>query len=145
MLKDRIDALIESAMKEKDGQTLSVLRMIKSNMLVLEKSGAEYNEDSELKMLTKMKSSIEDSIAQFVAGGRSDLADNERFGLEVVKGFLPKEASEDEIKECVESAIGKLDHAPSMKDMKFIMDEVHQQYPTVNGKVVSQILKEKTL
>lgn len=144
MLKDRIDALIESAMKEKDGQTLSVLRMIKSNMLVLEKSGAEYTEDSELKMLTKMKSSIEDSIAQFVAGGRSDLADNERFGLEVVKGFLPKEASEDEIKECVESAISKLDHAPSMKDMKFIMDEVHKQYPTVNGKVVSQILKEKT-
>jgi len=144
MLKDRIDALIEGAMKEKDGQTLAVLRMVKSNMLVLEKSGAEYTEDAELKMLTKMKSSIEDSIAQFVAGGRSDLADNERFGLEVVKGFLPKEASEDEIRDCVESAIGKLDHTPSMKDMKFIMDEVHKQYPTVNGKVVSQILKEKT-
>lgn len=144
MLKDRIDALIEGAMKEKDGQTLAVLRMIKSNMLVLEKSGAEYTEDAELKMLTKMKSSIEDSIAQFVAGGRSDLADNERFGLEVVKGFLPKEASEDEIRDCVESAIGKLNHTPSMKDMKFIMDEVHKQYPTVNGKVVSQILKEKT-
>ena len=120
MLKDRIDALIEGAMKEKDGQTLAVLRMVKSNMLVLEKSGAEYTEDAELKMLTKMKSSIEDSIAQFVAGGRSDLADNERFGLEVVKGFLPKEASEDEIKTKVNEIIDTLDHTPSMKDMKVV-------------------------
>lgn len=143
MLKDRIDALIEGAMKEKDGQTLAVLRMIKSNMLVLEKSGAEYTEDAELKMLTKMKSSIEDSITQFVAGGRSDLADNERFGLEVVKGFLPKEASEDEIKTKVNEIIDSLDHTPSMKDMKFVMDEVHKVYPTVNGKIVSEILKSR--
>lgn len=143
MLKDRIDALIEGAMKEKDGQTLAVLRMVKSNMLVLEKSGAEYTEDAELKMLTKMKSSIEDSIAQFVAGGRSDLADNERFGLEVVKGFLPKEASEDEIKTKVNEIIDSLDHTPSMKDMKFVMDEVHKVYPTVNGKIVSETLKSR--
>lgn len=143
MLKDKIDALIESAMKTKDEKRLSTLRMIKAGIVVLEKSGLEYNKASELKMLTKMKSTIEDSIEQFTIGGRPDLADKERLDLEIVKEFLPKEASSEKIEEAVNKAIDSLDHAPSMKDMKTIIDEVHKVYPAVNGKIVSEILRKR--
>ena len=141
MLKDRIDALIQSAMKNGEELRLNTLRMIKSAMLVAEKSGDEYTEASELKMLLKMKASIEDSIKQFTEGGRTDLAEKEQKGLEILQEFLPKEASEDDIKAFTNEVIDDLDHPVSMKDMKNILSEVQKRYPTANGKIVSEVVK----
>lgn len=143
MLKEQIDKLIANAMFAKDEKRLGVLRMVKSAMLVLEKSGAEYNKTSELKMLLKMKAAMEDSIAQFTAGGRADLADNEKAGLEILNEFLPKEASEDDIKAYVNEVIDGLGHDVSMKDMKTILSAVQAKYPTSNGKVVSEVVKSR--
>lgn len=143
MLKEQIDKLIANAMMAKDEKRLGVLRMVKSAMLVLEKSGAEYNETSELKMLLKMKAAMEDSIAQFTAGGRADLADNEKAGLEILNEFLPKEASEDDIKAYANEVIDGLGHDVSMKDMKTVLSAVQAKYPTSNGKIVSEVVKSR--
>ena len=143
MLKNEIDALIQSAMKSGDETRLNTLRMIKSAMLVLEKSGETYTEASEMKMLLKMKASIEDSIKQFIDGGRLDLAEKEKSGLKILSEFLPKEASEDEIKDYTNEIINGLDHQVSMKDMKNILSEVQKKYPTANGKIVSEVVKGK--
>ena len=62
MLKDKIDALIQSAMLEKNNDRVDTLRLMKSQMLVAEKSGEEYTEQVEMKLLLKMKASIEDSV-----------------------------------------------------------------------------------
>ena len=51
MLRDTINTLIAEAMKEHNQERLDVLRLIKNQLLVLEKSGQEYNEQSELKTL----------------------------------------------------------------------------------------------
>ena len=125
MLKNEIDALIQSA------------------MLVAEKSGEEYTEASELKMLLKMKASIDDSIKQFTEGGRTDLAEKEQKGLEILQEFLPKEASEVDIKTYTNEVIDGLDHPVSMKDMKNILAEVQKKYPTANGKIVSEVVKSR--
>jgi len=143
MLKNEIDALIQSAMKSGDETRLNTLRMIKSAMLVLEKSGETYTEASEMKMLLKMKSSVEDSIKQFTDGGRLDLAEKEKNGLRILSEFLPKEPSEDDIKDYTNEIIDGLDHQVSMKDMKNILSEVQKKYPTANGKVVSEVVKGK--
>ena len=143
MLKNEIDALIQSAMKNGEETRLNTLRMIKSAILVAEKSGEEYTEASELKMLLKMKASIDDSIKQFTDGGRIDLAEKEMDGLKILQEFLPKEASEDEIKAFTNEIIDSLDHQVSMKDMKNILAEVQKKYPTANGKVVSEVVKRR--
>ena len=143
MLKNEIDALIQSAMKNGEETRLNTLRMIKSAMLVAEKSGEEYTEASELKMLLKMKASIDDSIKQFTEGGRTDLAEKEQKGLEILQEFLPKEASEDDIKTYTNEVIDGLDHPVSMKDMKNILAEVQKKYPTANGKIVSEVVKSR--
>lgn len=143
MLKNEIDALIQSALKSGDETRLNTLRMIKSAMLVLEKSGDAYTEASEMKMLLKMKASIEDSIKQFTDGGRADLAEKEKSGLKILSEFLPKEASEDEIKDYTDQVITCMDTPVSMKDMKFILSEVQKRYPTANGKIVSDVVRSR--
>lgn len=143
MLKNEIDALIQGAMKNGEEMRLNTLRMIKSAMLVAEKSGEEYTEASELKMLLKMKASIDDSIKQFTEGGRTDLVEKEQKGLEILQEFLPKEASEDDIKTYTNEVIDGLDHPVSMKDMKNILAEVQKKYPTANGKIVSEVVKSR--
>lgn len=143
MLKNEIDALIQGAMKNGEEMRLNTLRMIKSAMLVAEKSGEEYTEASELKMLLKMKASIDDSIKQFIEGGRNDLVEKEQKGLEILQEFLPKEASEDDIKAFTNEVIDGLDHPVSMKDMKNILAEVQKKYPTANGKIVSEVVKSR--
>ena len=143
MLKNEIDALIQSAMKSGDETRLNTLRMIKSAILVLEKSGETYTEASEMKMLLKMKASIEDSIKQFTDGGRADLAEKEKSGLKILSEFLPKEASEDEIKDYTDQVITCMNTPVSMKDMKFILSEVQKRYPTANGKIVSDVVRSR--
>ena len=143
MLKDKIDALIQSAILEKNNDRVDTLRLMKSQMLVAEKSGEEYTEQVEMKLLLKMKASIEDSIKQFTDGGRSDLADNEKKGLAILQEFLPKEASEDEIKDYTNQVITCMDTPVSMKNMKFILSEVQKRYPTANGKIVSDVVRSR--
>lgn len=143
MLKNEIDALIQTAMKNGEETRLNTLRMIKSAMLVLEKSGETYTDASEMKMLLKMKSSVEDSIKQFTDGGRLDLAEKEKNGLKILSEFLPKEASEDDIKDYTNEIINGLDHQVSMKDIKTILAEVQKKYPTANGKVVSEVVRNR--
>jgi len=143
MLKEQIDKLIANAMIAKDEKRLGVLRMTKSAMLVLEKSGAEYNEASELKILLKMKAAMEDSITQFTACGRTDLADNEKADLDILNEFLPKEASEDDIKAYTNEVIDGLGHDVSMRDMKTLLSAVQAKYPTANGNIVSEVVKSR--
>ena len=123
MLKNEIDALIQGAMLKKENDRVETLRMMKSQMLVAEKSGEKYTDQTEMKLLLKMKASIEDSIKQFTDGGRPDLAENEKKGLAILQEFLPKEASEDEIRDYTDQVITCMDCPVSMKDMKFILSD----------------------
>lgn len=145
MLRDKIDSLISEAMMkgESEKKRLETLRLIKSNMLVLEKSGKEYTDASEMNMLLGMKKAIMQSITEFTGGNRLDLVENEKAGLEILGEFLPEEASEDEIIAYVNTVIDSLDHAVSMKDMRDILAKTQAKYPTADGKLVSAVVKSR--
>lgn len=148
LLKDNINTLIASAMKERDAERLETLRMIKAQLVNLEKSGVDYNEQAETKALLKMVSAHEDSIKQFEAAGRNDLAEQERKELEIIKEFVPEQPSDEDIEkyaiaviDCyVDSLENKEDFG--MKHMKNILARVKERYntPTV-GKIVSECVK----
>lgn len=145
MLLNIIDTKIHAALKEGNAKRAESIRLIKAELLKQYKAGKpeDYTEEKELKTLLKLKTQIDDSIEQYTNANREELAEKERFDLSVLVEFLPKEATEEEIVEATNKAIDELGRKPTMGDMKTVMSKVKEAYPTANGKVISEILKER--
>lgn len=104
---------LKEAMKAKDTDRLNVLRGILSaftNELVATGKTPQEVVDDELAMKVLMRASKQrkDSIEQFVAGGRPELADSEKAELAIVEKYLPAMMGEDEIKKVVEAKKAEL-------------------------------------
>lgn len=146
MIHTEIDKHIASAMKERNMDLLNVLKLIKSEFVKAEKDGVKLDEVSETKILLKMMSQREDSIRQYVDGGRQDLADNEQKEIDVIKEFIPKQPTDEEIEEYTRASISAYvltkdaGYKLSMRDMKPLMNVVQEKYPSANGKIVSKVL-----
>ena len=141
MLYTKLNSLIAEAMKNKDNDRVSVLRLIKTELVKKEKEGKELTEAIESAVLTKMVSQREDSINQFKQANRMDLVENEQKELDIIKEFAPKQVSDEDIIAETEKVIANMGGAVTMKDMKNILAEVQKVYPTANGKIISQVVK----
>lgn len=146
MLNTEIDKHIANAMKERNIELLNVLKLIKSELVKAEKDGVTLDEVSETKILLKMLSQREDSIRQYIDGGRKDLADNEQKEIDIIKQFVPEQPTDEEIEEYTRGFIPayvltkKAGECLSMKDMKPLMNIVKEKYPSANGKIISKVL-----
>lgn len=146
MLTEKLNSLIAEAMKAGDKERTEVLRLIKTALVNVEKSGVKLTEDTELKALMKMVSQREESIKQYTEAGRDELAQQEAYEIGVIKEFIPEQPSDDEVNGYIDLIIAEYrathDEPLSMKDMKPIMDLVKAKYnlPTV-GKLVSNRVK----
>lgn len=146
MISNKIDEMIASALKNRETDLLNVLKLIKTEFVNAKHNNVELNEVNEVKILLKMASQREDSIQQYINGGRNDLAEAEKKELEIIKSYTPKQATDEEIAEYTSGVItvykaSKEDgYTLSMKDMKPIMSIVKEKYPNANGKVVSTTL-----
>lgn len=144
MLSTRIDNLISESLKNQDHNRLSVLRLIKAELVKKEKDGVKLDEKSEGMILQKMISQREDSIKQYNSASRKDLVESETIELNIIKEYAPKQVSDDEIKNKAREVINDLSKSKqiTMKDTKEIISIVQETYPTANGKVISQVIKE---
>ena len=140
MIRNNIETLIAEAMKNKDAVRLSVLRLIKTEFVKAEKDGKTIDEATEAVMLTKMVAQREDSIKQFAEAKRYDLVECETAELDILKEYAPKPVSDDDIKEALQKMVDD-GLEPSMKNMKEFMSRIKIIYPTANGKVVSDFIK----
>lgn len=125
---------------------LEVYRSIKNAITVEEKkTGNEIKPEEEAKLLMKLATQHKDSIEQYKKGGRQDLAEKEEKELAIISEYIPKEPTEEEITKLVKETIAKIEAETSakieMRNMKDIMAAVKQVYPTVDGKLVSGIVK----
>ena len=104
-LKDKINADLKEAMKSKDKIKLNTIRSIRALILDFEKSGAakELTQDDEIKMLSSAAKKRREAIEQYEKAGRLELAENEKFELNVIEEYLPKQLTEDEILKNVKS------------------------------------------
>ena len=138
---------IKEAMLNKNASELKTLRLIKAEFTKAEKDGVEINDISSFKILNKMMAQREDSYNQYVSANRLELANIEKEEMDIIATFIPKQPSEEEIKEFVSNAIQNYIEGQgegfklSMRDMKPILTMVQETYPTVNGKIVSDIIK----
>lgn len=144
-MKDELNAYIAQAMKNGESDKIKVLRSIKTLFTNFEKEGKELTDADEIKILLKLKSQYEDSINQYANAGRNDLVSDEKNELDVLLQYIPKQPTNEEIelytKEIINKMISERNESISMKDMKYILSEVQKIYPTANGKIVSQIVK----
>ena len=146
-LKDKLVGDMTAAMKAKDANRLSTLRMAKAALMNEENKrgvGAVLTDDEVMKILTSLVKQRKDSIEQFTASGRTELADKEKAELAVLEEYLPQAASADEIAAAVDGAIAETG-ATAMKDMGTVMNAALAALAGKNpdGKLVSETVKTK--
>lgn len=128
-LFDQISNDIKEAMKARDKVRLETLRNIKKVFIEAKTApGADDTlEDADaLKILSKLAKQGKDAAVTFVTQNRQDLADNELEQVKVIEEYLPKQMSEEEIKQAVKEIIAATG-ATSMKDMGKVMGTASKQ------------------
>ena len=146
-LKDRLVADMTQAMKDKDTNKLSTLRMAKAALMNEENKrgvGTVLSDDEVTKVLQSLVKQRKDSIEQFTANNRLELAEKEQAELAVLEEYLPKAATPEEVSAAVEAAVAETG-ASSMKEMGAVMKATLAKLAgkTVDGKLVSETVKAK--
>ncbi len=119
------------AMKNKEKQKLSVIRMVKSSLQNESiKLGHELTEEEELTVLTREVKQRKDSLQEFDKAGRSDLVQNLDEELSILTAYLPKQLSEEEVDLLVKQVIAETG-ATSKQEMGKVMGAL---MPKVKGK-----------
>ncbi len=127
MLKQRIQDDMKSAMKGGDKRRLGVIRLIMAAIKQREvDERIELNDEQILAVLDKMVKQRRDSIEQYEKAGRDELADQEKFEIEVLQDYLPEALSEEEITNLIKQAITDTG-AESMRDMGKVMGQLKPQ------------------
>ena len=144
-LKEQIISDLTGAMKAKDAERVSTLRMVKANLMNRQiERGGELTEEEVAKALQSLVKQRRDSIEQYEKAGRTELAAKEALEIGHIEAYLPKAASPEEIEQAVADAVAE-SGATSMKDMGAVMKGAMAklQGKTVDGKLVSEFVKSK--
>lgn len=105
-LKDRITEDMKSAMRARESDRLSAIRMLLAAIKQREVDERVTLDDSQIAaVVDKLAKQRRDSITQFEAGGRLDLAEREKFELTVLLAYLPAQADDQEIASIVDQAV----------------------------------------
>ena len=132
MLRDEINTALKDAMKARDEWRVSTLRLvnaaIKNADIDAQGRGREVLADDEIAgLLQKLIKQRQESVEIYDRAGRKDLADRERGEIEVIRGYLPKQMSEDEARVAIGTVIQQTG-AQGMKDMGRVMAALKQGY-----------------
>ena len=123
-LKARITDDMKAAMKAKDAQRLGAVRLALAAIKQREVDERKDLSDADvLAVLEKMIKQRRDSIQQYTAGNRKDLADQEQFEIDVLAAYLPQQASEAEVDAVIGEAIAATG-AKGVADMGKVMGQV---------------------
>jgi uncharacterized protein len=127
MLKQHIQGDMKSALKAGDKRRLGVVRLILAAIQQREvDERVELDDTQVLAVLDKMVKQRRDSVGQYSAAGREDLAEVERYEIEVCQGYLPQALTETEIAALIDAAIAATG-AAGMKDMSKVMAQIRPQ------------------
>lgn len=144
-LKERIISDLTEAMKAKDADRVSTLRMVKANLMNRQiEKGGELTDDEVSKALQSLVKQRRDSIEQYEKAGRSELAAKEAAEISHIDVYLPQAASPEEIEQAVAEAVVETG-ASTMKEMGVVMKAAMAklQGKTADGRLVSESVKAK--
>jgi len=140
-LKSQLQSDLTEAMKARDEVKVATLRLLKAATMKFEVSGkekVEATDDDVLKILKKEVKQRQDSIEQFEAGNRHDLAEIERKQLAVLEGYLPTQMNADELKAII-TGTGTKSPSDMGKVMGLAMKKVAGQ---ADGSMVREMVQK---
>lgn len=132
-MRSRIGAGLKEAMKAKDAERLSTLRLINAAIKDREISmrgdgeASEVGDDVVLGILGKMVKQRQESARQYEEGGRLELAEKEVSEIRIIEEFLPRQLDADETSAAIDAAIA-LTGAESIRDMGKVMGALKDKY-----------------
>lgn len=142
-MKERLLNDLVAAMKNKDKDTLSVLRMVKGAIQLEEiNKKSELNDEDFISVVSKQIKTRKESILEFEKAGRSDLVEQTTKEVEILNKYMPEQLSEDEVLKIITEAFNTINPV-SQSDMGKLMGFVT---PKLKGKAdmsfVSKTIKE---
>ncbi|CAG9608111.1 GatB/YqeY domain-containing protein [Pseudoneobacillus rhizosphaerae] len=139
-LLERLNNDMKQAMKNKEKDKLSVIRMIKATLQneAIKLGKQELTEEEELTVLSREMKQRKDSLHEFDKAGRIDLVEKLQQEISVVEIYMPKQLSEEEIADIVKQAIVEVD-ATSKADMGKVMSAI---MPKVKGKADGSLVNK---
>lgn len=145
-LRERLDAEMKAAMRDKDPVKLSTIRMIKSAMKYKETEPGATGPLDDGGIVAVVVSELKkrrDAIAEYEKAGRPELADKERGELKILEAYLPEQLTAAELEKVVDEAIVATG-AKGPKDMGAVMKAlVPKTQGRADGKAVSDLVKKK--
>ena len=146
-LTEQIQKDITTAMKARDEQRLSCLRMVKTALKNREIEKMAPLDDKEAQqVLSTLIKQRKESVEQFTKGGRQEMADKEAAEIKLIEAYLPKAAGEEEIVAGVKAVIAEMG-SPTMKEMGTVMKNAMARFSAagmrVDGKMVSEVVKRE--
>ena len=146
-LKEKISNDLKQAMRGREAETVSVLRMLLSAVKDCEISlrkgdDVSWTDEQIMEVLSSEVKKRKDSITAYDQGGRDDLSEKERSELKILEKYLPEQMSDKELEKIVKKTVETQDFA-SLRDFGKIMGQV---MPLVKGKTdgnkVSEAVKK---
>lgn len=140
MLNEKIDQLIMEAIKEKDSVASATYRMIKNEFLKYKtaKNAKPLDDAAEIAIMQKMVKQREESIEDFKKANRQDLIVQEIAQINIIKKFLPKVATSEEIETYVKNTYPE---GIEQKEMGKVIKEVKDKFIGADGKMIADIVK----
>ena len=145
-LQEKIDSDLKEAMKAKEAERLSVLRMVKSAIMnvAIEKHGAggKLADSDAIAVLRKQVKQRQDSVAGFEKGGRPELAEKERREIGILSSYLPQPLTAEEVASIVQAAIAE-SGASSKAQMGQVMKIVNEKAAgRADGRTLSEAVQK---
>ncbi|MBU5595174.1 GatB/YqeY domain-containing protein [Amphibacillus sp. MSJ-3] len=131
-LLESLNQDMKSAMRNREKQRLSVIRMLKASLQneAIKLGKDELSEDEELTVLARELKQIKDSLHEFKEAGRDDLVEKHDKDLSVIQAYMPEQLSSDELEQIVVETIQQV-NATTKKDLGKVMSVL---MPKVKGK-----------
>jgi uncharacterized protein YqeY len=150
-IAQRVEKDIIAAMKARDGERTTTLRMVKSAIRNKEiEKRQPLTEPEAQQVLTTLIKQRRDSVEQFTKGNRPELAQKEAAEIVMIEGYIPKAAGEEEIRKIVEETLADLAASggrPGPKDMGSAMKAVQARIQAsglrADGRQVSELVKSE--
>ena len=144
MLKEQLMEDFKNAMKEKNELKKNTIMMIRSSILQVEKdTRKEMSENEIIEIISKELKKRKETLADIEKSGREDLIANVNEEMAVIKAYLPKELSREEIEKIIVDTIAEIG-ANTMKDMGKVMQAVKPKMAgRADNKLVNEIVKAK--
>ena len=146
-LKEKITADLKDAMKSGDAKKRDTLRLldsaIKNTEIEKKKRETGLSDEEIIEVVARSIKQRKDSVSQYEAGGRPELAENEKAEIEILSVYMPEQMSEEKIREAVKeiiAATGMTSKADMGKVMGQAMSKLKCQ---ADGNAVKKIVEEE--